>query len=433
MSEPTVTTSPLSWPEAFDAPALGDGYRASAIERPGSLDDLGASVRRRVEEGLAIYPQGGRTALDFGGPPERPGAVIDLTGLDRIVEYPAEDMTITVEAGLTLTRLQQILAEQGQRLPLDAPDPDRATLGGIVATNASGPRRLAFGGVRDLILGVRYVDPAGQAIRGGGKVVKNVAGYDLPRLMTGSLGTLGVLAELTLKVAPIPERSALVWIAFRDLEGLQEAGARLARTRTTPVSLDVLNSAMASGFGGADRVNADAWNLVLGFEGNGDVVGWQVDRIGIELGRTDLIVFEQERTHPIWDALAQVQTLPEDQAPDSGRVQLLANLRRGSTLDWLGVVDSGRWAVQAQIGNGLVHLHQREPEDLETTVEAVDRLRAEAVARDGNLIVPRCPTAWKASLKVWGEPRADWALARSVKQALDPDRVFNPGRFVDAI
>ena len=180
-----------SWPESADGShPLGDGRTAAALDRPAGLDELCEAVRRRVAEGLAIYPQGGRTALDYGGSPTKPGAAIDTTGLDRVVDYPAADMTITVEAGLTLDHLQATLAAEGQRLTVDAPQSDRATIGAIYAVDASGPRRFGSGRPRDQIIGVRFVNGEGTVLKGGGRVVKNVAGYDFPKLITGSLGTL---------------------------------------------------------------------------------------------------------------------------------------------------------------------------------------------------------------------------------------------------
>ena len=168
--------------------------------------------------GHAIYPQGGRTALDYGGVPRRPGVAIDTTGINRLIDYPFADMTITVEAGMTLSALRAILAEQGQRVLVDAPDPDQATLGGIYATNASGPRRYAAGRPRDQIIGVSFVTSEGVVVKGGGRVVKNVAGYDFPKLLTGSMGTLGIITQLTLKVRPIPEASAIAWVPFWNPE-----------------------------------------------------------------------------------------------------------------------------------------------------------------------------------------------------------------------
>ncbi len=239
----------MNWPDNPEGGHLGDGRYALATERPESVDALRETIGRRAGEGLAVYPQGGGTALDYGGIPRRPGIALDTRSLNRIIDYPAADMTITVEAGMTLATLQSTLAEQGQRLPLDAPQAARATLGGIFATNASGPRRFGNRRPRDLILGVGFVQADGNAVKGGGRVVKNVAGYDLPRLLTGSLGTLGVITQMTLKVRPLPEASAIVWAGFDDVAGLAEVLDQLNTSMTRPVAIDVLNQPAALAVG----------------------------------------------------------------------------------------------------------------------------------------------------------------------------------------
>ena len=158
-----------------------------------------------------------------------------------MIDYPAADMTITVEAGMTLAALRAVLAEKGQRLLVDAPQPDRATLGGIFATNTSGPRRFGAGRPRDQIIGVSFVTSDGALVKGGGRVVKNVAGYDFPKLLTGSIGTLGIITQMTLKVRPIPEASALVWVPMPDVEALGPTLDRLNTSATRPIALELLN------------------------------------------------------------------------------------------------------------------------------------------------------------------------------------------------
>ena len=177
--------------------------------------------------------------------PRAPGVAIDTRALDRVIDYPAADMTITVEAGITISALQAALASQGQRLLIDAPHPDRATIGGVFATNTSGPRRFGAGRPRDQIIGVSFVTSDGRSGKGGGRVVKNVAGYDFPRLLTGSLGTLGVIAQLTLKVRPSPRRRRSSGSTFGRIEDVGAALDRLNTSATRPIALELLNHAAA--------------------------------------------------------------------------------------------------------------------------------------------------------------------------------------------
>src|SRR5262249_18731414 len=155
--------------------------------------------------------------------------------------YPFADMTITVQAGMTLSALRAILAEQHQRVLIDAPDPDRATLGGIYATNTAGPRRYGAGRPRDQIIGVSFVTSDGNIVKGGGRVVKNVAGYDFPKLLTGSMGPLGIISQVTLKVRPIPEASVIAWVPFAAPTRLAAALDQLNTSGTRPIALDLLN------------------------------------------------------------------------------------------------------------------------------------------------------------------------------------------------
>jgi glycolate oxidase FAD binding subunit len=171
---------------------------------PASEEDLARVLADADGRGLKVAPRGGGTKSDWGHPPQRIDLVLSTLGLDRVLEHAAGDMTVTVEAGCTIAALQQHVALRGQRLALDPLWPDRATVGGVLATNDSGPLRHAFGTARDLLLGVTVALPDGTLARAGGKVVKNVAGFDLPKLMVGAYGTLGVITRATFRLHPLP-------------------------------------------------------------------------------------------------------------------------------------------------------------------------------------------------------------------------------------
>ena len=235
-----------------DVPAggsIGDGRSALADFRPEDVEPLRELVREQVAQGRSIYPRGGGTALDYGGIPRRPGVAIDTRSINRLIDYPFADMTITVQAGMTLSALRAILAEQRQRVLVDAPEPDRATLGGIYATNTTGSRRFGAGRPRDQIIGVSFVTSDGAEVKGGGRVVKNVAGYDFPKLLTGSMGTLGIITQLTLKVRPIPEASAIAWLPLTGPIAAAEQLERLNTSATRPIALDLLNATAARAIG----------------------------------------------------------------------------------------------------------------------------------------------------------------------------------------
>ena len=181
------------------------------------------------------------TRLDYGAAAERPGVGLSLAQLNRVIDYPAADLTITVEAGVTMAELARTLAERGQRLPIDVPQADRATVGGAAAVNAAGPRRYGYGTMRDYLLGLRAVDGRGVAFSAGGRVVKNAAGYNLCRLLAGSLGTLGVVTQVTLLVRPLPETSALAACDLaRSGVGRATAGRPWSIRQTLPVAVELM-------------------------------------------------------------------------------------------------------------------------------------------------------------------------------------------------
>ncbi len=417
--------SPPVWPDPPAGGPLGDDRHAVYRRRPESVDELRQAVREAASGELAIYPQGGATALGYGGAPSRPGVAIDMRSLDRVVDYPHADMTITVQAGITAASLQAVLTAQGQRLLIDIPQPQQATLGGVFATNTSGPRRYGLGRPRDQIIGVSFVTAAGELVSGGGRVVKNVAGYDLPKLLTGSLGTLGIIAQMTLKVRPRPESSAIVWV---PLDGLGSAAATLDALNTSdarPVALELLGPATAAAIGGPLNLPATGWVLAIGLEDNAASVRWQTSRLMIELGRADVTVCDNDLAGSLWSRLTEFQ------AQEHGPVSCALSLPPSAVVEFVAPIDPGRWTIQAHAGSGIVWLHARNDCDwtAEAMAAAIGPLRSQAASKEGSLIVVRSSTDWKDRLKVWGDPRPDWALSARVKKALDPGGLLNPGRF----
>jgi len=420
-------TAQPSWPDPPAAGPLGDGRLAMARLRPETVEDLCQAVREHVSGGLAIYPQGGATALDYGGIPGRPGVAIDTRSLCRVIDYPHADMTITVQAGITAASLRAVLAEQNQRLLIDIPQADRATLGGVFATNTSGPRRFGMGRPRDQIVGVSFVTSEGIEVKGGGRVVKNVAGYDFPKLLTGSMGTLGIITQMTFKVRPLPEASAIVWVPYANLASLGDTLDALNTSGARPAALELLNPTAARLVGEPLNLAADGWVVAIGLEDNAPSVRWQINRLMIELGRADLTVCQDDRAAAGWSALTEFP------AAEIGPVSCLVNIRPSGVIRFVESIDPQRWAAQAHAGNGIVRLHALGDWTLDQAVAEIDRFRSLAAVDGGSVILARCPTGWKERLGVWGQPRADWALAERVKQALDPLGAMNPGRFVGSI
>lgn len=425
---------------------LIDDFGPVPVHPAASVADVAGAVRRAAAEGQALYPLGGRTMLAHGLPPARPGLGIDLRGLDGVLDYPARDMTVTVQAGITLARLRDVLASENQRLPVDVPRPDEATLGGALATNASGPRRLGSGTLRDYVIGISVVNDEGHEVKAGGRVVKNVAGYDLCKLYVGSLGTLGIITQVTLKLRPRPEEQALLAVpcAPEAVAGLLD---HLHATQTRPVCVELLNgaavravNARAPGTGGDEagllggvrlrnrgRLPEAPWVVVVGYEDNRQAAAWQVRQAVTELsaGGNGLDAWAGRSCGWLWDALTELGARP------GAALTFKANLLPRATADFCRRAADLPEAplLQAHAGSGIVVGHVEGPLTPERAGAMLKALLDWAEAAQGNAILLRCPPAWKAALPVWGRPRGDLELMRRVKEQLDPRRLFNPGRF----
>jgi glycolate oxidase FAD binding subunit len=401
------------------------------IVRPTSVAELGEQVRQSASTGQAIYPLGGRTQLHLGLPPERPGIGIDLTGLAQLIDYPARDMTITVQAGLRIGELQRLLIAERQRLPIDIPHPEQATLGGAIATNTSGSRRLGSGTLRDYLIGISTINDEGQETKAGGRVVKNVAGYDLCKLHTGALGTLGIISQVTLKVRPCPEAQALV--TFGCESSLEKLLDDLHASRTRPMCVDLVNAPVArllrtrSGVLLPER----PWIVIVGFEDSEHAVNWQIQQLLRELTTAGIHGGEAlagAATEPLWQALTELT------AQEQGTLALKASVLSGRVAPFVESAarqwTAGEVLIHAHAGSGVVRLQLMGEGSMGDVQRYLAVLGQEAPSR---LIVQRCPPAWKRTLPVWGVPGNDVALMQKVKQAIDPRRLFNPGRFVAGI
>jgi glycolate oxidase FAD binding subunit len=410
-----------------------DGLGPLPVSVPRFFPELCDLVRRAAADDQAIYPLGGQTMLDFGLPPTRAGIGLDLRALTQVIDYPARDMTITVQAGITLAKLRELLATENQRLPIDVPQADRATLGGVLATNLSGPRRYGFGTLRDYVIGISVVNDEGQEVKAGGRVVKNVAGYDLCKLYIGSLGTLGIITQVTLKLKPRPEEQAVILVGCRhdELESLLDT---VHRSCTRPICLDLLNRSAVS------YINPQAtaslpetpWVLAVGFEENREAVRWQSQQILTELSSAGFREMETRTgsaAEPLWEALTEFLHCPEAQWT------FKANVLPHTVAAFCRLADSlpQRVMLQAHAGNGIVVGHAGNDVTLEQAQTLLNTLQNAAVESQGNIIVLRCPTAWKSVLPIWGVPRGDVWLMRAIKEKLDPRRRFNPGRFLDGL
>src|SRR5713226_1222128 len=251
------------------SPFAVEGRAPEAVAFPGTKEEVAAALVLAGEAGVPVTPWGGGTKMAIGSPPNQIGLVLGLARLNRILEHEPGDLTVTVEAGLTLDALQAELGKRGQWLSLDPGSADRATVGGILASNASGPRRHLYGTARDLVIGLTVVGADGSVVRGGGKVVKNVAGYDLPKLYIGSFGTLGVLVEATFKLRPRADVDRLVIVRFDRLKDAGQGARAVLGSDLIPSALELVDDVALEWLGqGAGAA------LLVGLDGIAPQVEW---------------------------------------------------------------------------------------------------------------------------------------------------------------
>ena len=407
-----------------------DGFGPLPQRQPASVDELGEMIRKGAEGGRAVYPLGGRTSLGIGLPPNQPGYAYDLTQLNKVIDYPARDMTITVQTGLTVAALRNLLNSEKQRLPVDLPGDDKATIGGAIALNRSGPRRLGLGTLRDYVIGISFMTDDGVEVKAGGRVVKNVAGYDLMKLQIGAMGTLGVLTQVTLKVFPRPEAQAIV--AF----GLNAASIgptldRLHESASRPMMLEVLNGAAARHLAASTGLSLpanDPWVVLVGFEEKPSTVAWQVTTLLAELRNApvrDLGQLPAGQTDALIPALTSMQDLPD--AKLSFRATILPSRVAAFLNEASGLAPD--LVLHSHAGNGIIWGHSPGLElSLDRASVILNKLTDLAYGAQGNLVVRRCPADWKKVLPYWGRARSDRDVMRTIKTTLDPKNLFNPGR-----
>lgn len=385
-----------------------------------------AQIERRT-----LCPVGGRTALHYGFSAAEPGVYVALSQLNRVVDYPARDMTITVEAGVRIDSLQQTLAGQGQRLPVDIAQAERATLGGALATNTSGPRRFGHGTFRDYVIGISAIDAAGRLFKAGGRVVKNVAGYDICKLLVGSRGTLAIVTQVTLKLRPRPETSAQLWMTVDNFDEAESRLQRLLTSAARPVAIEVLNPAAAALVIASARVElpAEAPILCVGVEGSRHEVDWQLEALTQELtfpGVQECRQVRDQDADRLWSALTEFQTCADDP------LTFEANLKPSQCIAFANRATERGVAVQVHAGNGLVVGQLlEESATIDQTTSILNDLRGLARSQGGNLVVLHCDSTWKSQLPMCGNPEPSWPLMKQLKRQLDPQQLLNPGRFVD--
>jgi len=393
-----------------------DGLSPGLIVRPGSAEEVSACMRVCSESDAAVVPAGRMTWLECGNPVSRVDVLLSLERMQRIIEYSPPDLTATVEAGAILSAFNAVAARERQWLPLDPPGFKEASLGAIAACNSSGALRLGFGTPRDYVIGLRLVHADGIESKSGGKVVKNVAGYDLNKLYTGSFGTLAIITELTFKLRPLPDRSSTIVLTSQDRPALFQCAKLMLASGLLPASV-VLTRRL---FKPSPPLMADDVMLVRFTDSEAAVehqVAWVMQAID-ENYRA--ITLNDEQAGEAWSDVADFNTR-------NIRVRLSVPLSDVQAVFEKTLLDHMNSVAAADIGAGIIRLSFA---DDGPVVDQIARLRASAAEVNGTVMIEKAPTGVRQAADAWGNVGSTADIMRSVKAKFDPQSLLNPGKFV---
>lgn len=402
-------------------------------KHPSDVLEACAIIKQAAANLDAIVPSGSGSKMNIGYAPSRKGVVLGTKNLNKVIDYPARDMTVTVQAGILIKDLKEMLVKENQRLPIDDPYPANSSLGGLLATNTSGPRRFGWGTLRDYVIGISVLNDEGVETKAGGRVVKNVAGYDFCKLHTGALGTLGVISQVTLKVRPKPEASAFLLLTL-NLANVESVLDRIHNTKTRPVAVELLNkTALQHPLFKHLAVTSD-YGIFIGFEHSTEAVKWQTETLANELAdvpNSKLEFINAPSDSALWQALGEFQAARISGCPLTFKANIPS--AKVATFASFALETIPGVFLQAHAGSGIVFGHIPEGISQQVAFNSIDMLLQKAVRYQGNLVLPYCLPEWKADFPVWGQTRPDVKVMRKVKESLDPKALFNPGRFVDRI
>ena len=425
-----MTTSPT--PERF----FIDSIPPVDVVAPSSEERLCEVVAAANKDGLGIIPYGGGTRISLGNPPSRPFLVVDLTNLNRVVSHNYADLTASFQAGATFGFVSEFLAQQGQLLAIDPPIPERATIGGTLATAVSGPLKWHFGHPRDAVIGMKVVQPDGNVTKSGGLVVKNVSGYDMSRLHIGGLGSLGIILEASFKLTPIPMYERTITAAFDSIDDAMDASMQVFNSYVMPLAMNVYSPAVASRIGIEEK--AECRQLAVRLGGRSRTLARQADEINSILrdagasSQQDIEGSASSQWRSLSDFGWTSETMPT--------LNIKTTALPSHTHEILKLIESLcdsdlEPAAVAEPGFGSVEACWYAPGDVsdDSLLAIIANVRRCASRLGGIAVVQQCPPSIKSALDVWGEDHPGIDVMRRMKRQYDPNGIMNPGRFVGRI
>lgn len=421
--------------------AIGEHYRivgepSRAIALPQTVDELSKMLSFAMSENLTVIPAGAGTWLNMGNPPVRAHLILSTARMNRVLEYEPADLTATVEAGCTLSGFNQQAAPHRQWIPLDPFGHEDSTLGAVVATASSGPLRCAYGTPRDWVIGMQIVHAYGLRTRAGGKVVKNVAGYDLCKLYTGSYGTLGIITEISFKLCALPPSERTLILAAADVKKACELAARITASDVQPTALELLTANVSNDSIEIAPCGDGKYVLALQFIGDDEAIRWQITealriaagfkslQLSVEAAARFWESYRETEISQEWDLIFKLSVKPADVGA------MIAEMQKY-------LPESPLTMLRAHVANGVIRVHASNQAlagfKTKQRPKRVVELRSRAQAHGGNMVILRAPLELKSHVDVWGEVGPTAVLMHGLKEKFDPQNLLNPGRFVAGI
>lgn len=402
---------------------------------PETIDQISEVMRLVSRESLTVIPMGMGTKSGVGKSLRRADIVLSTRKLNRVIEHESSDLVATTESGITLAEFQTQLGRKSQFLPVDPPHAGKgATVGGIIATNDSGPIRLRYGTTRELLIGLKVVRADGAIFKGGSKVVKNVAGYDLPKLFVGSLGTLGIIAEATFRLYPVPESSKTYLAAFESLDKAHDVVRSLIDSNLVMTALEHITPGLAAGI--AERVGigikGNRYTLAVRIMNVSRAVEDQISTVAaFSFGKGgEGLILEGEKESALWD---EVTEFPWRSSSSPSAILkagvLIADVPRVFLmLEILSEKYRIHAHASARAANGVISILVTG--DMDSIILAIKELRGHTKSWGGSLVIREAPLEIKAKIDVWGEIGTSLGLMKKIKSGFDPGDILNPGRLL---
>ncbi|MHB8092801.1 MAG: FAD-binding oxidoreductase [Syntrophales bacterium] len=422
-----------------------DGVAPGLIVSPGTIAETSKVMAAAHGLGLAVLPTGGGTKMSLGGIPKRADVLLLTKRLSGYADYDIANLTIEVECGAKVSEVQAKLGAEGEGyfLPLDPPHSQGATIGGVVATNSNGPRRLLYGGLRDIILGNTAVLANGDIVHAGGKVMKNVASYDLTKLMIGSLGSLGLICRTTFRIYLKPESAATLFLAFASLKDADAFFHKVFPSFYYPAALELMTPATVAACREMIPLSGD-YIIAIGLEGIVEAVERQIadmTEMGLKAGAQGTISLKGDGHRDFWIAYGDFTDELTKKHPDLVVLKSNFVISRGTEMmaaaEKVAQKAGFEFALACHAGSGILTTAILTGRDAgakkEAIVTLIEEMTEAAVKNDGNLVVEKAPRFIKENVSVWGKIGADVGLARGLKEKFDPTGIINPGRYVGGI